>query len=131
MHIERRQEEGAQKIAILHKIADIPGGVTVKTTGLTAGILPEATLITRDSGKLWKAIASAKVVEAANATATDYIVAKGHLFVVGGKINKTGNTNVNITAINTTDPAKDIITVDATLGAKAVNESLVQGGGGR
>ncbi|MGL6039319.1 MAG: hypothetical protein ACRC0E_10590, partial [Soonwooa sp.] len=66
MHIERRQEEGAQKIAILHKVADIPGGVTVKTAGLTTNILPEATLITRDSGKLWKAIASAKVVEVAN-----------------------------------------------------------------
>ena len=44
MYIERRQEEGPQKIAILHKVADIPGGVTVKTTGLTASILPEATL---------------------------------------------------------------------------------------
>ncbi|MGX9985835.1 hypothetical protein [Soonwooa purpurea] len=131
MHIERRQEEGAQKIAIFHKEADIPGGVTVKTTGLTADILPEATLITRDSGKLWKAIASAKVVEAATTTATDYIVAKGHLFNVGDKINKTGTTDVNITAIDTTDPSKDKITVDATLGAKAINTALVQGGEGQ
>ena len=30
MYIERRQEEGPQKIAILQGFADIPGGVTVK-----------------------------------------------------------------------------------------------------
>ena len=130
MNIERRQEEGAQKIAILHKVADIPGGVTVKTAGLSAGLLPEATLLAKGSGGLYEVIPTAVMAEDANGTATTYAVKKGHLFKVGDKINKSGSTNVNITGIDTSDSAKDIITVDATLGARAANAALTAGGTG-
>ena len=130
MHIERRQQDAAKKNAIFHKIADLPGGVTVETTGLTAEIIPEATLLTPGTGGKWKTIAEAVVLEVASASATDYVVKKGHLFKVEDKILKSGSTTVNITAINTTDANKDTITVDATLGAKAVGDSLVEGGKG-
>lgn len=131
MYIERRQEEGPQKIAILHKVADIPGGVTVKTSGLTAPILPEATPLVPGQNGLWNPVATAVVVETAAADATTYTVKKGHLFIVGSKINKSGNTNVTVTAIDSSDPVKDIITVDATLAAKAVGAVLTEGGLGK
>ena len=55
---------------------------------------------------IWNPVATAVVVETAAADATTYVVKKGHLFIVGSKINKSGNTNVTITAINSSDPVK-------------------------
>lgn len=126
MQIERITE-GATKNAFFHKIADIPGGVTVKTTGLTASELPEATPIAVGPNGIYLPIATAKVVETAGSSAVTYAVAKGHVFVVGDKIAKTSSVNVNITAIDKTDANKDVITVDATLGAKAVDSTVTAG----
>ena len=127
MNIVRTSEE-TPKIVIQHKIADIPGGVTVKTSNLTATVLPEATPLAVGADGKYVVVAVAKVVEAAGASATTYSVAKGHLFVVGDKVWKTSSVNVNITAIDTSNADKDIITVDATLGARAAGSSLTAGG---
>lgn len=127
MNISRTSEE-TPKVVIQHKVADIRGGVAVKTSNLTAAVLPEATPLALGNDGLYVPIATAKVVEAANSTATTYAVAKGHLFVVGDKVWKNSSTNVNITAIDSSDPAKDVITVDATLGARAVDGVLTAGG---
>lgn len=129
MQIERITE-GAAKNAFFHKIADIPGGVTVKTSGLTATELPEGTPIAKGANGLYLPIATGKVVEAAGAAAVTYAVAKGNVFIVGDKIAKSTSVNVNITAIDRTDANKDVITVDATLGAKAVDSTVTAGGVG-
>lgn len=127
MYIERKQPEESQVVAILHNIADIPNGVTVKTTGLSSGDLPDATPLYPITDGLYSIVASAKTVETAAANAVNYSVAKGHQFKVGQKIYKDASTNVDISAISSTDPAKDVITVSATLGAKAVGDLLSQG----
>lgn len=127
MNIVRTSEE-TPKIVIQHKVADIRGGVTVTTSNLTASVLPEATLLALGANGKYVPIAVAKVVEAANASATTYAVAKGHLFVVGGKVWKNSTTTVTITAIDTSDESKDVITVDATLGARTVDSALTAGG---
>ena len=127
MNIERLTEE-ATSTSIYHKVADIPNGATVRTAGLTAKFLPEATLLAVGTNGLYNPIASAKVVEAAGAAAVTYSVEKGHLFKVGGKIAKTSSTSVNITAIDATDANKDVITVDATLGVRAIGSGVAGDG---
>lgn len=127
MYIERKQEE-TPATSILHKVADIPNGVTIKTSGLLAGtVISEATPLYLDSGGLYAAIGTARVVENAAANAVNYSVAKGHNFLVGQKIYKDDATDVDISAINTSNADKDIITVSATLGVKAVGSKLTQG----
>lgn len=113
--------------AFYHKVADIPAGVTVKTSGYAnGGVITEGAPLYAAEDGLYNAATSAKVVEVAGASATDYVVEKGHLYAVGDKIQKTASTSVNITAINTSDPNKDTITVDATLGAKAIGDVVGQ-----
>lgn len=122
-----RITESKQSIAFYHKVADIPAGVTVKTSGLGSGTIPEATpLYVADNG-LYAPAASAKVLETADASAVKYAVAKGSLFKVGDKVQKTATTSVNITGVDTTtDANKDYITLDATLGAKNPGDFLGQ-----
>lgn len=127
MYIERKQEE-TPATSILHKVADIPNGVTIKTTGLLAGtVIAEATPVYPDANGLYAALGTAKVVETAAANAVNYSVAKGHNFLVGQKIYKDDSTNVDISAINTSNVDKDVITVSATLGAKAIGAKLTEG----
>ncbi len=127
MKIERTVEE-AQGSAIYHRIADIPNGVAVKTANFPDNltVLPEATPLYEDAEGLYGALATAKVVETAAADAVTYAVAKGSLFVVGSKIVKTTSVSVNVTAIDYSNADKDVITVDATLGAKAVGALLTE-----
>lgn len=128
MYIERKQEE-TPATSILHKVADIPNGVTIKTTGLAVGtVIAEATPVYQDSNGLYAALGTAKVIETAAANAVNYSVAKGHNLIVGQKIYKDESTDVDISAINTAGADKDVITVSATLGAKAIGAKLSQGG---
>ncbi len=127
-HIERLPEEGANRSGIYHRVADRPNGVTVKTSDLPAGatVLPEGTLLTEGTGGLYNAIAVVKVVETAGASATEYAIAKGSFVKVGTSLIKNGSTNVAVTAVDTSDANKDVITVDATLGAKAVGDIVTE-----
>lgn len=128
LKIERVPEEGGNRSGIYHRIADRPNGVTVITTGFPSGVtkLPEGTLLTEAENGLYAVTTTAKVVETAAASATDYTVAKGSAYKVGSKIIKNSSTSVNVTAINTSDANKDVITVDATLGAKAIGDTLTE-----
>lgn len=127
-HIERLPEEGASRSGIYHRVADRPNGATVKTTDFpaTATVLPEGTLLKEGANGLYDPIATVKVTEAANSTAVTYSVEKGGYLAVGDKLMKSASVSVNITAIDTSNPAKDVITVDATLGAKAVGDVLTE-----
>lgn len=127
-HIERAPEEGSNRSGIYHRVADKPNGATVSTADMPAGatVLPEATLLVEGSNGMYKAIATVKVVETATASATEYAIAKGSFVKVGTSLIKNGSTNVAVTAVNTSDPNKDTITVDATLGAKAVGDIVTE-----
>lgn len=96
----------------------IRGGFRLDTTGLTAGAtVPGGTLISVDEAtRTAKVIKTATLQAPANATATDYNVLKGHLFEIGDNIAHTvGGTAYPITAIDTSDPAFDKLTVGTTL----------------
>ena len=117
----KRQKDTRVVRAFVHKLADIPDGVTVATKDLTQKSLLEGVPIGKDSDGIYHVVKVAALTAAATATATDYNVEKGHNFKVGDFVMlKEGGKALAITAIDTTaNTSHDVITVSATLGAAA------------
>jgi hypothetical protein len=106
--------------AILHRVADIPGGVTVSVATLGGVYLKEGTPIGAPDGStgLCKVSKTAKIITNATSSAVTYDVAKDHHFKVGDYFAAGGASGQVITAIDkTTNTDKDVITVGTTLGA--------------
>lgn len=113
--IKRKKDNRVVK-CILHRVADIPGGVTVSVANLGGSALFEGTPLAVGGNGLYVVVKTAQIVTAATATATTYEVAKGHHFKVGDRFATDACNGQLITAIDKTDPAKDVITVGTTLG---------------
>ena len=114
--IKRAKDNRVVK-CILHRIADIPGGVTVKTANLGGTALFEGTPIGKGKDGVFEVCKTAQIVTKAEESATTYEVAKGHHFKVGDRFATDACNGQTITAIDKSDVTKDIITVDTTLGA--------------
>lgn len=118
MKIERKRDSRVVK-SILHRIADVPGGVTVKTAELGGKALIEGTPLALGSDAMHHVTKTAKIVTLAADDATTYEVAKGHHFKVGDYYGTEGANGQQITAIDkTTNADKDIITLGTTLGVE-------------
>lgn len=115
--IKRKKDNRVVK-CILHRVADIPGGVTVQVANLGGSALFEGTPIGKGSNGLYVVCKTAQVITEATDAATTYEVAKGHHFKVGDRFATAACSGQTITAIDKTDAAKDVITVGTTLGAK-------------
>ena len=113
----KRQKDNRVVKCILHRVADSPGGVTVSVANLGGSALYEGTPLAKGSNGLYEVCKTAQVVTAATASATDYEVAKGHHFKVGDYFAVGNNNGQQITAIDKSDAAKDVITLGTTLGA--------------
>lgn len=97
------------------------GGFTLDDTAVAAGTLLKAgTLISFDETTRKAKVGKIAVLQA-NATnsATAYRVLKGHGLVVGMSITLPSGTPRAITAITTTDPTYDELTVGTTIGVAA------------
>ncbi len=114
--IKRKNDSRVVK-CILHRTADIPGGVTVSVAGLGGRGLFEGTPLGVGSDGLYAVCKTAQIVADADATATAYEVAKGHHFAIGDYFATDACAGQVITAIDKSDSSKDVITVEATLGA--------------
>lgn len=114
--IKRKKDNRVVK-CILHRVADIPGGVTVSVANLGGSALFEGTPLGKGSDGLFVVSKTAQIITEATATATAYEVAKGHHFKVGDRFATASCNGQLITAIDKTDAAKDVITVGTTLGA--------------
>ena len=96
------------------------GGFILDATGLTTGDTVKAgTPVGFDESTRKAVIIKTATLQAdATNTATAYQVLKGHLFIVGDKIGATkGSKSYAITAIDKTNAAYDVLTVETTLGA--------------
>ena len=114
--IKRAKDNRVVK-CILHRIADIPGGVTVKTANLGGTALFEGTPIGKGKDDVFEVCKTAQIVTKAEANATTYEVAKGHHFKVGDRFATDACNGQTISAIDKSDATKDIITVGTSLGA--------------
>lgn len=104
--------------AILHRIADVPGGVTVSVADLGGTALKEGTPLAYVAADgMYHVTKTAKIVTAAAIDAVTYEVEKDSHFKVGDRFATEGANGQLITAIDkTTNTDKDVITVGTTLG---------------
>lgn len=124
LRIERKADGRVVK-SILHRIADIPDGVTVKVANLGGSALYEGTPLCKGSDGLYEVVKTAKAVTAYT-SGTSLEVAKGHHFLVGDIISPDGIHTATISAINKTNAVKDVITLGAAFGvAVAANSCIV------
>lgn len=113
----KRQKDNRVVKCVLHRVADIPGGVTVSVANLGGSALFEGTPLAVGANGTFVVCKTAQIITGANSTATTYEVAKGHHFKVGDRFATAECNGQKITSIDKSDSAKDIITVEATLGA--------------
>lgn len=116
LRIDRKSDLRAKK-CLLHRVADIPGGVTISVATLGGSALFEGTPFGVGSNGMYEVVKTAQILADATATATTYEVAKGHHFKVGDYFATEGCNGQTITLINKSDASKDVITVSTTLGA--------------
>lgn len=89
LKIERKSDSRVIK-AIIHRLADIPGGVTVSVATLGGAALQEGTPLCIGSNGLYNVVKTGKVVTAYS-SGTSLEIAKGHHFKVGDKIADEGD----------------------------------------
>lgn len=100
--------------AILHRIADIPGGVAVKASVLGGPSLMEGTPLSIGTNGLLKVIKTAKVAEAYTSGGPSIKVEKGSHFVAGDKLSDADYTDVTVIAsIDKSNAAYDLLTLTA------------------
>lgn len=124
----KRATEGGYTHAIVQKVADIPGGVSVDVSDLGGDVLFESTPLTKPDSEtgLAKVVKTAKVVTKVTASAKKIEVAKGHHFNIGDVIGTADNGGQTITAIDKTATDKDTLTVGTALGEIEAGTTLIQ-----
>lgn len=127
MTVKRRKDTSVKRV-FQHRVADIRGGVGVKTSELGGDYLFEGTPLGAAVNGLCSVVKYAKVITAVAADATTIEVEKGHHFKVGDFVTSDEKAKAYaVTAIDKTNTAKDVITVGTTLGvAIAVNGCIVE-----
>lgn len=125
MQVKKTTETRAL-IAFATKLEDIQGGGTVAIADLAQAVVNEGTPLGVDANGIYHVVKTAKMQADAAADATTYAVLKGHNFKVGDFVTKAaGAAAYAITAIDTTNEAKDVITVGTTLGAASEGDILI------
>ncbi len=115
LKIERKKDSRVVK-CILHRVADIPGGVTVSVADLGGAGLFEGTPLAVGKDGLYVVVKTAQILTDAAKTDKTYEVAKGHHFKVGDHFATAECAGQIISAIDKTDASKDVITLAEALG---------------
>jgi len=111
MTVQRRKETRFPSV-IMHKVADVRGGVSVQTKELGGKYLLEGTVLSAPIEGICHVVKVAKIT---NGVAIK--VEKGHHFVVGDILcAKLGNKATTITAIDASDKSVDTLAIKAALG---------------
>ncbi len=112
----KRQKDNRVVKCVLHRVADIPGGVAINVAQLGGDALYEGTPIGKGKTELYEVCKTAQIVGEAGTTNSQYDVAKGHHFKVGDYFAVEGANGQIIKSIDKTNPEKDVIELAATLG---------------
>lgn len=114
----KKQRDVQTPRVIMHKIADIKGGVSIKTSELTEGILTEGTPISKPNNGICNVIKTAEVKEKVADNETQIKISKGSLFNAGDAILITeGGKAVKISEIDRKGKAVDVLTLKEAIGA--------------
>lgn len=119
MTVKRRKDARLPKV-FMHKIADIRGGVSVKTSGAGGDMLYEGALITKPTDGICSVVKYGVLYADAETTDTSIKLKKGHYFEVGDIIALAGGTSYAcaITAIDYSNADYDLVTTGSNKVAK-------------
>lgn len=116
MTVQRRKDTRVPRV-FQHKVADIRGGVSVKTAELGGDYLREGAVLSAPENGICHVVKTAEVVAAVGASDTTIKIAKFHNFKVGDYImTKEGGLAYAITVIDESNKDYDILTVGTALG---------------
>lgn len=115
LSIKRGKDKGVIK-CVLHRTADIPGGVGISTAKLGGSALLEGTPIGKGVDELYEVCKTVKTIAESGASPKKLVVSKGHHFKEGDYIAAKGCNGAQIASIDKSNPEKDEITLKKPLG---------------
>lgn len=128
MTVKRVKDSRTPKV-LMHKIADIRGGVSVNVSELGGDYLPEGAVLSAPVSGVCHVVKVAVVAEAVAADGVTVKVAKGHHFKAGDYVMAAeGAAAVTISAIDGSNAGYDALTIDAALGELSAGDCLAQSG---
>lgn len=126
MQVQRRKDSKLPHV-IMHKVADIRGGVSVNVSELGGDFLHEGAVLSAPINGICHVVKTAVVKAAVTATGTAIQVMKNHNFREGDFVTPDVNGIASaIKSIDRSNKAYDVITVTKALGAIAVGGHLVE-----
>ena len=124
MFVKRKKDQHQRKV-LMHRIADVRGGVSIAKSDIPSGAIVEGAIIAVADGK-YHILPTALCIEALGASAKSVKVAKFHNFAIGQTVTKdAGAVASKITAIDDSNRAYDVLTLSAAIGEVKVGESIV------
>lgn len=125
MTVKRRKDTQTPRV-LMHKLADIRGGVSVNVTELGGDFLPEGAVLSAPIDGICHVVKIAKLTEEASDSAVEIKVKKGHNFKLGDFVMaNVGGKAYAITAINTSEKTHDTVTIGTTLGVKIEKDGFL------
>lgn len=126
MTVKRRRDDNFPRV-VVHKMADISGGVSVDTKELGGDILLEGTPLSAPVNGICHAVKIARVVGDVGATEKSVKIAKGHNFRVNDVVMiDEAKVATKISKIDDTAKDYDTITIKAELGELKKGSILVE-----
>lgn len=126
MTVKRRRDDNFHRV-VVHKVADIRGGVSVDTKELGGDVLLEGTPLSAPVNGVCHAIKIARVVGDVGATEKSVKIAKGHNFRVDDVVMvDEAKVATKITKIDTEAKEYDTITIKAAVGELKKGDVLVE-----
>ena len=127
MTVQRRKDDKLPHV-FMHKVADIRGGVSVKTSELGGDFLHEGAVLSAPENGICHVVKLVLVVAAVAASDTAIKVKKGHNFKVGDVVMADeGGKAYAISAIDTTTSKSfDTVTVGTALGEISEGGFLIE-----
>ncbi len=126
MTVKRRKDQAVPRVFV-HKVADIPGGVSVDTSELGGDFLFEGTPLSAPYNGICYVVKQAVVTAKVEASDTVVKVKKGHHFTVGDALLlKVGGKAAKITKIFTGQKDFDTFTLSFAIGEIPARSVLAQ-----
>lgn len=116
MVVTRKKDAGFKKV-LMHRVADVRGGVGIKTSVLGGDVLLEGSVVGAPVNGICEVLKVAVISSDATSSDTSYRVAKGSHFKAGEFVTSgVSKKAYAITAIDKSNADYDVITVGTTLG---------------
>ncbi len=118
MTVRKRKDTRTPRV-IMHKVADIRGGVSVNISELGGDYLREGTVLSAPDNGICHVVKTARLTAEASTSDVNIKVDKYHNFKIGDYVMAATKAKAYaITAIDTSNKAYDTITIGTTLGVK-------------